>query len=671
MSAPWWGRDRPLDAAPTLDGLAPVLHPAGRGAVVRQLLHRAAAYTPDWTQHRPGDPGFALTQLFAEMAEPLLTRINRLPEKAFIEFLRVAGIGALPELPASTWLAFAIEPAAPGPVIIAEGTQLSVDAADGGDDPVVFETERTLSAAPVTLAAVFRRTGGLPEQIDFVAAQAEDGLPWRPFAPRPKPGAELLIGLAGRIAPRGTFTIAFELATNAGAPPPAASGAEAGAVPPPPLLKWDVLDGAGFEPAQVIRDQTHGLSQSGIVELKLPPRWRAGRPGGIDLPEPMFWLRLRLAHGSFAKVPTLRALHVNAVEAAAIQTVRDEVLEFVPGSDRRRLRLSRSPVLAGSLQLVVLEPTIDGDVEEAWSETGNLAQHGAEDRVYVLDAATGELGFGDNIHGMRLPLGFRNIIARRYAMGGGLGGRVEAKSEFALVRAIPYVTSVTNPQRASGGKAAETLDQTRLRGPLELRSGGRAVASADYELLATRAPGGDVARAHAISGHDARFPGSVIPGSVTVLVVSSDKGAEQPLADSGTLAAVGTWLTKTVAPAGIQVIAATPQFQRIGVRASVAVLPSAEVGQVVARALECLQTWLHPLSGGPDGTGWPFGGVIRHQSVTRMLLDRVPGLAAVPSLNLVVDGVLRGACQDWAIPAHALIWPEGHEVIPVAAEASA
>jgi predicted phage baseplate assembly protein len=340
----------------------------------------------------------------------------------------------------------------------------------------------------------------------------------------------------------------------------------------------------------------------------------------------------------------------------------------VPGSDRRRLRLSRSPVLAGSLELVVLEPGIDGDTEVAWSETGNLAHHGPTDRVYVLDAASGELQFGENVRGMRPPLGFRNIVARRYAMGGGLGGRVAAESEFSLVRSIPFVTAVTNPQPASGGRAAETLDQTSTRGPLEIRSGGRAVAPADYELLAHRAPGSDVARAHAIASHDARFPGSTIPGSVTVLVVSSDKGAEPPLADSGTLAAVTEWLTETVAPAGIQVVAATPTFQRIGVRASIAIAEKADAGQAVAAALGNLQDYLHPLRGGSDGTGWPFGGVIRHQTVTRMLLDRTPGIVAVPSLNLVVDGVLRGACQDWAIPAHALIWPESHEVVPVGEE---
>jgi predicted phage baseplate assembly protein len=671
MSTPWWGRDRALDARPVLHAGKPELHPARRGDIVRRLLHRAASYTPDWTVHRDGDAGFALVRLFSEMAEPLLTRLNRLPEKTFVEFLRSAGIGTMPELPAKAMLAFSIDAAAPGSVQIAAGTKLSVEPADGSDTPVIFETERTLHAAPLTIAAAFRKSSGLFEQIELETARQEGGLAWRPFGPRPRPGVELMIGLAGKVAPRARLSLAIELAAQDGTPAPVASGSAAAAAQFTPLLKWEVLDGASFESAQVVRDETRGLTQSGIVELKLPPRWRMGKPAGIDLPDPQFWLRLRLAHGDFAKAPAVRALHLNAVEATAIQTLRDEVLEFVPGSDRRQLRLSRAPILPGSLHLVVLEPGIDGDTEVTWSATDNLARHGPTDRVYVLDAATGVLEFGDNLHGMRLPLGFRNIVARKYEMGGGLSGRVPAAADFTLSQPIPFVSSVTNPQPASGGKAAETRSQTMLRGPLQIRTGGRAVTLADYTLLALQTPGADVERAHAIGCHDSRFPGAAVAGSVTILLVSSDRGAEPPLADSGTLDATSAWLSETVAPAGIQVVAATPKFQRVGVRATIAIDKGADAGQAVAAALANLQDYLHPLRGGPDGTGWPFGGVIRHQAVTRMLIDRTPGLVAVPKLNLVVDGVLQGSCQDWAPPAHALIWPTGHEVIPIGQEASA
>jgi hypothetical protein len=39
---------------------------------------------------------------------------------------------------------------------------------------------------------------------------------------------------------------------------------------------------------------------------------------------------------------------------------------------------------------------------------------------------------------------------------------------------------------------------------------------------------------------------------------------------------------------------------------------------------------------------------------------------AVPQLNVVLDGVRRSPCTDEPIAPHALVWPDGHELLPVA-----
>lgn len=676
MSTPWWGRERsPRDAAVVVPGPGPAvqvprLHPARRTDIVRELLARAAAYTPDWTNQRPGDAGYALALLFGELSEPVLQRLNRLPEKSFVEFLNAAGISPLPQQPARVMLTFTADQGAPGSVLVPRGFQTSVAAADGSGQTVIFETERSVSAASLSMAAAFRKTGGLFEEIDLAAALVEGAPAWLPFGARPPVGATLMIGLLGGTAPRGELSIAFVLASTDGAPPPFATGGDIGAAEPGAFLKWEILDGTRFEAAAVVRDQTQGLTQSGIVELRVPERWRLGRPEGIDRDQAMFWLRVRLIHGEFATPPTVRSMYLNAVEAVAVRTVRDEVLEYVPGSDRRRMRLSQLPVIPGTLELVVLEGGLEGDGETPWSATDRLVTHGSTDRVYVLDAEAGEIQFGDNVHGMRLPRGFRHVVARSYQVGGGTAGRVAAESSFGLIQSLPFLIAATNPQAASGGRDGETREQTMNRGPEEIRTRGRSVTLADYELLARQAEGADVERAHAIGGRDIRFPGAVAPGSVTVLLVSSDRGGEPPLPDAGSLEATARWLTAEVAPAGIQVVTGSPRFYRVSVRVSVVVKRAADVGSTVQSALQNLQDYLHPLKGGEDGDGWPFGGVIRYQALVRMLLDRSRGdLVAVSGLNLVVDGVLQGRCEDYAIAADALIWPAGHEVLPVGEEA--
>jgi hypothetical protein len=75
-----------------------------------------------------------------------------------------------------------------------------------------------------------------------------------------------------------------------------------------------------------------------------------------------------------------------------------------------------------------------------------------------------------------------------------------------------------------------------------------------------------------------------------------------------------------------------------------------------------LDRYFHPLTGGDDREGWPFGGTLRYSTVLR-LLTNVKGVRAVPRLNFVVDGFRIPACTDHAIAADGLFWPEGHQVI--------
>src|SRR5262249_38208675 len=162
------------------------------------------------------------------------------------------------------------------------------------------------------------------------------------------------------------------------------------------------------------------------------------------------------------------------------------VLEPVAGGDGRRFRLARLPVIAGSVALEV-----DGVVEEPapadaeapprrWTEVGDLALYGPDDAVYLLDPASGEGQFGDGAPG------FRHVRALAYRVGGG-SGAVEAGSVTTLLRTVPFVTGVGNPRPASGGADAEDRAATLARGAEEIRSRGRAVALADYDLLARRA----------------------------------------------------------------------------------------------------------------------------------------------------------------------------------------
>jgi hypothetical protein len=44
-------------------------------------------------------------------------------------------------------------------------------------------------------------------------------------------------------------------------------------------------------------------------------------------------------------------------------------------------------------------------------------------------------------------------------------------------------------------------------------------------------------------------------------------------------------------------------------------------------------------------------------------LTSVAGISAVPTLNIIADGSRFLACQDFIPEAHALLWPEVHQIV--------
>ena len=458
----------------------------------------------------------------------------------------------------------------------------------------------------------------------------------------------------------------LHLTTRAG--PPAAiahGGVGTEAVVAQPIVRWSFLDGGRFETAEVIRDESRGLLQSGLVELRCPRSWRAAIPAGMAVKKPLRWLRLQLVAGGFASPPALAFIELNAVTALAARTVRGEVLDYVPDSDGRRMRVTQTPVLPGSLQLTVDEGAIGAAADAGarpWREVIDLDACGPDERVFELDEVSGELQFGDGVHGMLLPRGSRHVVAQRYQVASGDAGAVAANQVTSLMSSVPFVTKVTNALPASGGHDAMSIPETSRLGPQHLRARGRAVTVADYALEAFAAPGADVSRAHAVGGTHAGLDNARVPGTVSVYLLGPRAVSSPPYPGQASLDAVAAYLCAQVAPGGVEVVAAAPHFHEVSVRATLVVAPGGDFGEVLRATLRELDAYLDPLTGGGDGRGWPFGGILQYAALVRHVIANVPGLVALATLNLTVDGEALGACSDFTPRPNSLLWPLPHEL---------
>ena len=112
---------------------------------VRGLIPK---YAPQWTDHNPSDLGMTVVELFAWLVEGMIYRLNRVPEKHYIEFLNLLGITRDPATPARTQVTFTVTGT---PTDILKGTQVATPQSPT-EEPVVFETDADVRVLPIDLA---------------------------------------------------------------------------------------------------------------------------------------------------------------------------------------------------------------------------------------------------------------------------------------------------------------------------------------------------------------------------------------------------------------------------------------------------------------------------------------------------------------------------------------
>lgn len=129
--------------------------------VTDQLRRQIALFTPEWTDHNDSDPGITLIQLFGHLAEQIGYRLNRLPDKVYIELLKLVGIRLQPAEAARTWLAFYLaKPELAEAFAVGNGSRIKAKSKLA--PPPTFETTIALDAVPAQLAAlVTTRSGDL------------------------------------------------------------------------------------------------------------------------------------------------------------------------------------------------------------------------------------------------------------------------------------------------------------------------------------------------------------------------------------------------------------------------------------------------------------------------------------------------------------------------------
>ncbi len=111
------------------------------------------ARCPQWTDLSPSDPGVVMLELFAFLTDALLYRLNRIPNKAFLQLLNIVGVQLSSPAAAAVSLTFSREAATDHPIQIPRGTAVTTGAS-AGQAPIFRTVEAGTLAAGATSTTV-------------------------------------------------------------------------------------------------------------------------------------------------------------------------------------------------------------------------------------------------------------------------------------------------------------------------------------------------------------------------------------------------------------------------------------------------------------------------------------------------------------------------------------
>jgi predicted phage baseplate assembly protein len=645
-------------------------------AEARSLLPR---YAREWSDHNYHDAGITLVELFAWLSEMLLFRADRVPPPELRAFLRWLGVVPQPAQVAATALALELPPGSPA-VPLAGGLQVA-DSISG----VAFEADDALVVSPAWLelstaegtsrGQIWSSAGGT--FVDLGPDNCAAGEELLPFGAAPQPGDALWLGFDCPPGNPGDVLSFYVWTTDwrtddalrarlvaeeedvPACPSPLPSwetlaecvAAACGEVAPPAPAPveptwflhysartvWEGWDGTGWQALTVVVDETRALTLSGAVRveaLTLQPDPPGTPAAGYR------WLRCRFAKGSYECPPRLAGIAINAVVARnAVLVSGPELLGVSRGHadevytvDGRIAALGSAstpqPVAAGTLRLRVVG---GGPPDDSWAEVPNWDRSGPFDKHFVVDPATNSVRLGDGRVG-RVPPADWAVEALEYRVGGGPSGNVPANRLTRVLAGGAAGLVVRQPFDALGGAAAESLDGAHGRALELLAEPSRGITADDWEALALEVPGVPVARAAVLPGYHPDFPCWDAPGVVTVVVVP--RCGNPPLPGPDFLAAVERYLRRR-RPLTTELHVVAPGYVRVTVTATLHV-GAAQPG-LAAAAQAALDAFFDPLTGGPVGSGWPFGrGVL--ESDLLATLAQLPGVLYVGELAIASDG---------------------------------
>jgi predicted phage baseplate assembly protein len=580
-------------------------------------------YAPQWTNQSPSDVGITLVELFAWLVEGLTYRLNQVPDKNYVAFLNMIGIERLPPTPARSFLTFAAQPSA---VPVPQGTQAQT-AATETQAPIIFETDSAVTILPINMEAALLISKEVFNKYQNVSSSfTVPPAPGQTINIAPSQAVQLCLGFDNP----STATINLMLRLFA----PLTAGDA--------TVTWTYSQ-AGVEPGSwtslivtANSDGTDGLTQDGTVALNVPADWASEAPPTWTTVSPAsaadtvtsayYWVGVRIANlsGTAPLALGLSWVLFNSVSSySALTITAPESLGNGTGLPFQVFSLANGPLFAipnSSTPYSDLVVQVSGTT---WTQVTDFPE--GPGQYYRLDPIAAQISFGNystltNTGHGSIPQTTDTIVATTYRyVEAGATSNVGAASIVTVRTPVAGITGVSNLFAAYGGSDEQSMTDAMRRGPEQLRNRGRAVTVEDYNYLAMQAST-ELATVGALpptSIYGGTTYGDLQrgAGNVNVIIVPNigPTVSAQPQPTLELVQVVTAYLDGRCDLTALLSVTG-PRYVQIDVTISASPWQSALNAGLITSASDVqtyiedrIATYLHPVVGGPNGSGWQVG----------------------------------------------------------------
>ena len=331
--------------------------------IVKAAEGRLPWLCPSWTDHNAHDPGITILELMAWYKELQQYQMNQFTDALRCKLLKLAGVRRRPAVPAEC--AIELAPDAPARLY---GARLNTR------ESIPFELAEAIPACRAILERVYVARG--ERRMDVGGMLSGRHITFRPFAgAEGRSSSTLWMGFSS--VGEGELRLWFDVEEPEGVPRnPFASLEQA-----PRVIRWTC---EGADGVQILRDDTHALSQSGYLSIRCQGEWPAGEDG-------LRWLTAALEDPGCEEEVRLSGLSAGRYRAVQRETWARTHRLLAPALPEWETCLADAQARDGELAVFIRS----GD---RWEQTGRWQSAAApEGRLLRLDTSHAVQDGEDNV----------------------------------------------------------------------------------------------------------------------------------------------------------------------------------------------------------------------------------------------------------------------------------